>query len=196
MKLTLRDGPSFFFRDEEAPDIFSSEDGPVEGRRLSDEELKPLSRADTRIRAEKTAYDLLARRDHSRRQMEMKLLSRGFSKDAASAACDRIERAGYLSDRLFAEQWVESRLRKRSDSRLALIAGLEKRGVARSLAESVVFAKVDQTREEENLRGEIEKNLRRKAENYFKLSNRLVARGYPRPLVVRILKEYRQDEPE
>ena len=62
---------------------------------------------------EPTAYQralgLLVRREHSRRELTRKLEARGVEQEAAVAAIDKLQAAGWQDDARFAEQLVRSR---------------------------------------------------------------------------------------
>ena len=79
---------------------------------------------------------LLARRDHSRRELERKLLRRGHEADEIASALIRLAELGYMDDAAFASGLV----RRRSSSRgpLALSAELAGKGIERSLAEAAL----------------------------------------------------------
>jgi len=79
---------------------------------------------------------LLARRDHSRRELERKLLRRGHDSDEVAAAMIRLKELGYMDDAAFASGLV----RRRSSNRgpLALSAELAGKGIDRSLAEAAL----------------------------------------------------------
>jgi regulatory protein len=55
------------------------------------------------------ALDLLARREHTRLELERKLLARGFDADVAAAALDGLEQSGALAAARFTESFVRSR---------------------------------------------------------------------------------------
>jgi len=55
------------------------------------------------------ALDLLARREHSRLELERKLERKGFATAVIAAVLDRLERSGALKDARFAESFVRAR---------------------------------------------------------------------------------------
>jgi regulatory protein len=55
------------------------------------------------------ALDLLARREHTRLELERKLLARGFREDIAAAALDGLEQSGALAEARFTESFVRVR---------------------------------------------------------------------------------------
>src|SRR5207237_4947387 len=79
---------------------------------------------------------LLARRDHSRRELERKLLRRGHEADEIASALIRLAELGYMDDAAFASGLV----RRRSSTRgpVALSAELAGKGIERSLAEAAL----------------------------------------------------------
>lgn len=62
---------------------------------------------------EKRAVSLLARREHSRRELARKLTERGFVVDEVEPVLDRLAAEGWQSDRRFAESLIRDRVRRR-----------------------------------------------------------------------------------
>jgi regulatory protein len=58
------------------------------------------------------AMDLLARREHSRLELEQKLAARNFDPELVRAVLDELEQEGLLSAERFAESFVASRYAK------------------------------------------------------------------------------------
>ena len=56
--------------------------------------------------------DLLARREHSRRELENKLILRSFDENLIGEVLDKLEQDGLLSNQRFAQSFVESRYAK------------------------------------------------------------------------------------
>ena len=79
--------------------------------------------------ARRKSLDLLARREHSRAELRGKLLARGFAEDVVTRVLDDLDERDWLSDRRFAERYVEAR-RGRGFGPLLIRAELERRGVA------------------------------------------------------------------
>ena len=57
----------------------------------------------TRLRCTRTALELLARREHSRRELTRKLSARGFPDDVIAPVLDELERSGALADARFTD---------------------------------------------------------------------------------------------
>jgi len=77
----------------------------------------------------RVALDLLARREHSRRELERKLAARGFSEDIIAPVLDELERTRALADARFTGSFVRSRI-ARGQGPQRIRAELAQRGVA------------------------------------------------------------------
>jgi regulatory protein len=82
------------------------------------------------------AIGLLARRAHSRSELNLKLRRRGYAPEAVDTAMTRLVELGYLDDRSFAQGVVRRRGAVRGP--LALSAELAAKGVDRAEAEAAV----------------------------------------------------------
>ncbi len=86
--------------------------------------------------AYRAALDLLARRDHFRRELERKLSRKDFSDADIEKALARCEQRGLLDDENTAARFVEVRAISRGWGPRRLEAELLERGVAREVAEA------------------------------------------------------------
>jgi regulatory protein len=75
------------------------------------------------------ALDLLARREHSRRELERKLAARGFSAALIGPTLDGLEATGVLVAARFTENFIRSRV-ARGKGPVRIRAELAERGVA------------------------------------------------------------------
>ena len=78
------------------------------------------------------ALDLLSRREHSRKELFLKLINRFESQEEINLTLDKLEGKNLLSDSRFAEEYVQAR-RKKGFGPIKISAELEKRGVNESL---------------------------------------------------------------
>jgi regulatory protein len=85
----------------------------------------------------RTALDLLARREHSRLELERKLAARDFPDTVIAAALDALEQSGVLVTARFAESFIRSRVAK-GQGPLRIRAELAQRGVAEAAAEELL----------------------------------------------------------
>ena len=79
------------------------------------------------------AIRLLARRDHSRKELRTKLRARGHASRAIEDVLDSLNASGLQSDRRFAEAYVHSALNRGHGER-KIRAGLAERGIGSGLA--------------------------------------------------------------
>ena len=77
----------------------------------------------------RAALELLARREHSRRELTRKLAARGFPDDVIAPALDELERSGALADARFTDSFVRSRIAKGQGPQ-RIRAELAQRGIA------------------------------------------------------------------
>lgn len=98
---------------------------------------------DDQRQAEKIALGLLARREHSRLELQTKLRQRGFERSCIDPVLDRLVEQGWQSDVRYAESYLRMRV-DRGYGLAAIEAELRQRGVDPSLIHrSVAAAEVD-----------------------------------------------------
>ena len=85
--------------------------------------------------ARRKALDLLARREHSREELRLKLLARGFAPALVAAALTQLTREGLLSDERFVEAFIHGRA-ARGYGPLRIRQELRQRGVDEELIAS------------------------------------------------------------
>jgi len=106
---------------------------------------------DEREKALASALRALARRDHSRAELERKLGARGVAPEVVAQIIDRLVAAGYLDDRRFARQWAEAAVRNGRGYGPRLLLELNRRGVPRDIVTEVVTGISAAYREDETL---------------------------------------------
>jgi len=93
-----------------------------------------------------TVYDaalrLLARREHSRRELQAKLQSRAYEPQHIEQALDRLCELDYLSDRRFAAAYVDERVAKGFGA-LRIEAELRERGIDGAVIAAVLMPYAD-----------------------------------------------------
>ena len=77
----------------------------------------------------RAALELLARREHSRRELTQKLAKRGFPDGVIASALDELERTGSLANARFTDSFVRSRIAKGQGPQ-RIRAELAQRGIA------------------------------------------------------------------
>jgi len=127
------------------------------------------------------ALSLLARAEQCRRGLTVKLLKKGYSREAVVSSLDWLVSAGLLDDRRFAEAWARSRLRGQPEGPSRLRAALMAKGIASDVARGAVESVFEELGDEEAdgvLERAWEKISRRPGISEDKLINALVRRGF------------------
>jgi len=88
---------------------------------------------------ERLALDLLARREHSRRELERKLGARGFAAETIGATLDALEESGELAAARFTESFIRARVAK-GHGPTRIRAELAERGIDREQAAELLGA--------------------------------------------------------
>ncbi len=91
------------------------------------------------VAARKKAMDLLARREHTRAELERKLESAGFEADVVAAVTEALDDEGLQSDARFVESFVQSRINQ-GKGPVRIRAELREKGVAESVTDEAIQA--------------------------------------------------------
>jgi regulatory protein len=151
------------------------------GAVLDGESYDLLLQADELFRCRRKAISLLSRAEQCRKGLEAKLIRKGWSRETVAASLDRLESAGLLDDRRFAETWVRGRLRSRPEGSSKLIGGLMAKGVNGGIAREAVQSVLEELGDaaaDDILRQALEKLSRRSDMDDEKLIRSLVRRGF------------------
>jgi regulatory protein len=93
--------------------------------------VKDEKQQDPETRARSVALRLLARREHSRQELWLKLRQRKIEPDVIDAVLDEYEAEGWLDDQRFAEVFTRQRM-DMSYGPVRILAELQQRGVHQS----------------------------------------------------------------
>ena len=88
---------------------------------------------------ERAALDLLARREHSRRELEQKLAARGFAEELIAPTLDALEESGELASARFTASFIRARAAK-GQGPARIRAELAERGIDREQAAELMSA--------------------------------------------------------
>lgn len=141
--------------------------------------------------AKAAAYDLLARKAWSRRDLIARLKRRGAPEEVAREVVAELEERGYVDDPAFARQWAEGRARRLGSHRLR--EELRQRGIARPLAAAAVGAAFGDGKEEVRALEAARKRLpalmkRNPNRGPARLRDFLLRRGYPAEVVASVVR--------
>lgn len=138
------------------------------------------------------AADLLGRRAHFRRELEQKLLKRGFEKAEVQETLDRLKELGYLDDERTAEAFVEARAERAPAGKPLLKSELFKRGAAKTVAEGALEGIDEAGAAKEAAERFLRRRQRPKEteeDRQKALLRHLASRGFPGHLVRKVLDE-------
>ena len=184
-QVVLPDGSSFFI----PQDLLITYD-LHDGKELDEQELESLQSACETVRIKAKALELLARREHSRGELMVKLVGRRMDPQKVQPVLDELEDAGYLDDRRFASLWASLRMSKRPEGSLKISAALAAKGISREII-SEVLSDYD---EEAALERAAEQLLRRRRLDDVRLARALANRGFSMPLVRRWISSRGEEE--
>ncbi|MDC7226338.1 MAG: regulatory protein RecX [Spirochaetales bacterium] len=148
------------------------------GTEFSPEQIEELQQRSAVYAARDKAVEYLARREHSSKELIMKLRKKDFDAETARAAVELCRERGYVDDRRFAEMWIISRLKKHPEGRSSLAAGLARKGVPREIAAEVLEEKLSPESQDDALARSLAKYLRTRSADPKKIINHLLRRGF------------------
>jgi len=130
------------------------------------------------------AFDLLARKAWSARDLRARLVRRGASAELAREVVAELEGKGYVDDQAFARWWADARARGRRVGSVRLTQELRAKGITPALVAAAVesaFAEVPETeRALEAARRRLPALLRVRPDRAAtRLRDYLLRRGYP-----------------
>ena len=79
------------------------------------------------------ALKLLGLRNHSLKELEQKLLKKGYSVENVDPVLEKLTKLGVLDDRMFGIELIKSRSRRKPSGKLKIGAELRKKGVPDSI---------------------------------------------------------------
>lgn len=123
-----------------------------------------------------SAYDkavsLLAIREHTKKELKEKLVSKGYGEEDVSPAISRLEKEGYISEERFAEVFIRSRLRKNPEGKSLLSYRLTEKGCSRDAIAMALDEAWENKLWLEPLKTELKVLERRKGKEYAVLKMR------------------------
>ena len=188
IKLQFSDGSCFFVSDSDLREQGISALELVPDLELPGALVHRLKHGSLLRQVREKALELLARAPHTTFSLRMKLIKRNFNSQVVVEVLQRLKEEEYLDDDGYAENWLRSRCERRPEGRALLIAGLLRKGVPREIAEGAVRRYVTPALERDNALRALEKLKRSGETDPVVFKRRLRARGFPFPLIRRILE--------
>jgi regulatory protein len=135
------------------------------------------------------AFELLARKAWSGRDLARRLRRRGAPAEIAQAVVADLAGRGYVDDQAFARWWAEARARGRRIGSRRLQQELAAKGIPREMVEAAIAAAFEEIGESERALEAARRRLpallrgRQAARASARLADYLLRRGYPAPAV-------------
>jgi regulatory protein len=145
-------------------------------------------------RAKQVMRRLLSVRMRSRRELELRLGQRRFSREVIRKALDDFERVGLVNDREFAGLFLESRFRMRPRSYSMLMHELRAKGLAEELIKEVINEYRQEVPEEELARKALKARLKSMKggspeQAKARAARFLAGRGFAPSLIIEVVKD-------
>ncbi|MFA7370746.1 MAG: regulatory protein RecX [Sphaerochaetaceae bacterium] len=161
---------------------------------LTSEEFFALQEKLLATRCRLKALDYLARREHNRRELALKLLQKDFPKEIIELQLNRLEEEHLLSDLRYVQQFIASRQRKNPEGSKLLLMRLQQRGANRQIAQEEVdrwFSEPNNWREA--LEKASERAFKKTGDNREGLIQELQKRGFAYHEITTFLNEKGED---
>lgn len=97
---------------------------------ISPIELQEIEAHTEFLRSKRSAFYSLARRAHTEKELRIKLKRKGYSETAVEKTIDRLKELDMISDKDFAEAFIDSQLRKKAVGKKKLEITLRQKGVS------------------------------------------------------------------
>ena len=109
-------------------------------KEIDEEELTELLCAVSFRRAYNKGLDFLSRRPYGTKELVKKLCEKGYEKEAAQAACERLTELGLLNDEEYARILANELFERKNYSTKRILQELVFRGIDREIAQNAVAA--------------------------------------------------------
>jgi len=150
-----------------------------ENQELNEQAFLSLKEKLLTQRCKVKALDALARREHSKKELELKLRLKEYPQLIIEEVLDELEESKLLSDERYALSFIRSRQRRNPEGRMMLQRRLQQKGVERNLATEVIDHYFNEEEHLlEDLRSATEKAQRKKQLNDQELSAYLYQKGF------------------
>lgn len=166
--------------------------GLFDGQAMDPERLQEVELADGVSRAMTEAHRLIDHRMRTRRELAVRLRSKGRPDEVIDQVLDRLEHAGLIDDGRFARLWIDERLRRRPAGLSLLRRELRQKGIDAEVVEAALEESASREGESERAY----EALRRQSHRYARLDRdaahrRMVAflgrRGFGQAVIYQVV---------
>lgn len=164
---------------------------------VSEKQIKQLERNVELYKIKDSAYRFLSRRDHSVKELKLKLIKKKFNKELINEVIEHLKSLNFLDDEKFAKSFCNELLESKMYGSSRIQDELYKKGVNREIVESVVPDEYDNEKYFENAKilaskklSQIEQKENDSIKIKQKLYNYLTNKGYSGELINKIFQEF------
>jgi len=143
---------------------------------VSEEEYHELLILNQHYLCRKKSLDLLARREHTKLEMKVKLIQRKFASVVVNKTIEYVVSKDYLNEYRFCENFILSKNRK-GEGKYLILKRLKEKGISNSFSAEIYDQSIDYDMEIKACIKSIEK-LNRKKIDKNSLSNKLKSKGF------------------
>jgi len=141
-----------------------------------------------------SAYSFIARRPHGTKELEKKLLGKGFDPDLVNNIIEELLGKGFLNDYDVAYRWAESRIKNRLWGRAKLYNFLREKNIGKDVIDRVQQEVWEEFSEEDTARKAVDKRFSFDMQpSQSKILSFLKSRGFSSGVIYRIVKDVSTD---
>jgi regulatory protein len=142
-----------------------------------------------------SAYAFVARRPHGTKELEVKLLDKGFESDLVDKVIQELLEKGFLNDYDVAYRWAESRIKNRLWGRTKLYHFLREKNIKKDIIDRVQQGVWGQFSEEDTARKAVNKRFPSVFQpSQSKILSFLKSRGFSSGVIYGIVKDVHPDD--
>ena len=142
-----------------------------------------------------SAYAFVARRSHGTKELEKKLLDKGFETNLVNNIIEELLRKGFLNDYDVAYRWAESRIKNRLWGRAKLYNFLREKNIEKDVIDRIQQEVWEVFSEEDTARKAVDKRFPSAIQpSQSKILSFLKSRGFSSGVIYRIVKDISPDD--
>ncbi len=173
--------------------------GLKKGDQLTAEQISEILFKEEKQRVKEKAYQFLARRAHSEKELRTKLLNKGFEKNLVDEILAQLKQQKLIDDAAFAHSFVRSRLASKPLGEFALRQELRTKGISEDKIAAVLQLAYNEKSQIEYARELVQKKLPQFGNlddrvKKKRLADFLIHRGFDWELVKEVVNEKLKSE--
>lgn len=153
-----------------------------------------LSDKEQYLNAKNYAYRILGQRMYSCKEIRDKLNARSYTDEIIQEVIENLKGYGYLNDKTYAQEWIQSRMRSNPKGKNVLRQELIRKGIEPSIIDEVLSQELDGASEEDAALELARRKFRlykndKSADTIRKLQGILFRRGFNSEIVRKVIKQ-------